>query len=114
ARTDQAMVRFLHAAPNAQIDNVFLRTGDGDVVVEEFGGLSYGEMSDYVPMVGGSYELGVRLGATGDGADVMTDVPVSTLDTMVGEYYTVALIGLVSPDQTQTEDQGFFDWLSNL
>lgn len=109
----QAMVRFLHAAPNAEIGGVVLSAGEEQAQVEQFAGIAYGEMSDYVPIPEGGYEVIVDLAVVeGEQADGTVEVPADSLDTFAGEYYTIALIGLVQPEEGQ--EGGFVEWLQGL
>lgn len=122
----QAMVRFLHAAPNAQVERIVLSSGEENVEPQEFSGLAYGEMSEYVPVPAVGYEVAVTLAgveaadegaaeedeAARDGVDA--DVPTVALDPFGGEYYTIALIGVVPPNEETQENEGFFEWLEGL
>ncbi len=116
---NQAMVRFLHAAPNAQVERIVLTSGEENVQPQEFSGLAYGEMSEYVPVQAVGYEVAVTLAGVesaddeaADGAE--TDIPTVALDPFGGEYYTIALIGVVPPREEAQENEGFFEWLEGL
>lgn len=116
---NQAMVRFLHAAPNAQVESIVLSSGEENVEPQEFSGLAYGEMSEYVPIQAAGYEVAVTLAgvqaADGEAAEgVEADVPTVALDPFGGEYYTIALIGVVPPNEETQENEGFFEWLEGL
>lgn len=112
---NDAKVRFLNAAPNAEVDSVVLSTADDQPTeVELFSGVAYGEMSDYVEVAPGSFEVTVNL-ATVEGEEAGgVEVPADTLDTSIGEYYTIVLMGVVRPDEDAQEDGGFFDWVQGL
>ena len=110
----QAMVRFLNAAPNAEIAGIALSDGEEQALVEQFANVGYGEISDYVPVNEGGYEVRVDLASVaGEPTDDAVEVPADNLDTFAGEYYTIALLGLVQPDEDAGEG-GFVEWLQGL
>ncbi|HZW99673.1 MAG TPA: hypothetical protein VFF10_06380 [Trueperaceae bacterium] len=116
---NQAMVRFLHAAPNAEVERIVLTSAEENIEPQEFSGLTYGEMSEYVPIQAAGYEVAVALAGVQSGDDeaaagAETDVPTVALDPFGGEYYTIALIGVVPPSEEAQENEGFFAWLENL
>jgi hypothetical protein len=108
-----ALVRFVHAAPNAGTMQVAVRSplaaiGDPESVVE----LAYTEMTDYVSFFEGSFELVVDLVDDADGVPLVLP---QTLDTVRGRSYTVALVGLTTGDRTVArDDEGFLAWLEGL
>lgn len=111
---NQAMVRFLHAAPNAQVDRVILEGESGTVEPEAFAGLSFGEMSDYVPVLVDRYEVGISVAGGGE-EGALIEARTETVNPLVGEYYTIALVGLVNPEQAaEQEEGGFLEWLQGL
>lgn len=110
----QAMVRFLNAAPNAEVAGIALSDGEEQALVEQFANVGYGEISDYVPVNEGGYEVRVDLASVaGEPTDDAVEVPADNLDTFAGEYYTIALLGLVQPDEDAGEG-GFVEWLQGL
>lgn len=112
---NQAMVRFLHAAPNAQPDQVVLSDVMGSVEIEEFAAAEYLEVTEYVPIVAGTYDVTLSLAvAEGEELDTVVVVPADTLDVFAGEFYTIALIGVQFPDATTAADDGFLAWLEDL
>ncbi|MFU8870213.1 DUF4397 domain-containing protein, partial [Natronococcus sp.] len=134
AETDEhAMVRFVHAAPNADIDQVLL-VGDDDaaagLTIDAFDRTAYAEMTDYVAIPAGSYEITMVLAAPENGeaadeagaeAEVAPVVPAETIDASSGEYYTITLMGLMVPErvgeaeeQADATDEGFIAWLEGL
>jgi hypothetical protein len=132
AETDQyAMVRFVHAAPNADIDQVLLVSdadADAGLTIDAFDATGYAEMTDYVAVPAGSYEITVVLAATEESeaaarteADVAPAVPTETFDASSGAYYTITLMGLMVPErvgepeaQADATDEGFIAWLEGL
>ena len=112
---NQAMVRLLHAAPNAQPEQVILTDVMGSVEIEEFADVAYLEVTEYVPIVAGTYDITLRLSvAEGEELDTAIAVPADTLDTFAGEFYTIALIGVQFPEVTTAADEGFLAWLEDL
>jgi len=112
--TNEAMVRFLHAAPNAEISNVVLTTGDGETAeVEAFAGVGYGELTDYVAVPAVGYDVAVNLAVVEGEEAGGVEVPADALDTFAGEYYTIVLMGVVRPAE-DAEETGFLDWLQGL
>ena len=110
----QAMVRFLNAAPNAEVAGIALSDGEEQALVEQFANVGHGEISDYVPVNEGGYEVRVDLASVaGEPTDDAVEVPADNLDTFAGEYYTIALLGLVQPDEDAGEG-GFVEWLQGL
>jgi hypothetical protein len=131
AETDQyAMVRFVHAAPNADIDQILLVSGDDaadGITIDVFDTTGYAEMTDYVAVPAGSYEITVVLAATEESeaaateADVARAVPAETFEASSGAYYTITLMGLMVPErvgepeeQADATDEGFIAWLEGL
>jgi hypothetical protein len=120
---DVAMVRFVNAAPNAEIDQVMLTdANDAGLVVEEFGDADYASVGEYVSIPAGSYDVTVML--AGEGAETDADAELTrvvqdaSLDANAGEYYTIVLTGLLGPEQVgeraEADDDGFFGWLQDL
>ncbi len=112
---NEAMVRFLHAAPNAEVDGLVLVGEAGNVEPEAFTGLSYGQITDYVAVPLGDYEVSIALTSV-EGEEAGTAIAQGErLAPFAGEYYTIALIGLVDPgDEEQEDTGGFFGWLQGL
>jgi len=110
---DQAMVRIVHASPNAELERATLALMADDVVHHDVGDVAYMEMTDYVPVLEGDYTLTVDLAAH-DGLQAMELELPQTLSIARGQYYTVALVGLVMPDEAEANDDGFLAWLQDL
>jgi hypothetical protein len=110
---NQAMVRFVHAAPNAEIEQAVLRYTGEPVGEEQIIALEYGDRTDYVPMFEGSYEVVVDLEP---GAETDWRSLPETIDLVRGRHHTVVLTGLVTEEGTRPadDDGGFFDWLQGL
>ncbi len=128
---EYAMVRFVHAAPNADIDQVLLVSDEdaaAGLTIDAFDQTGYAEMTDYVAVPAGSYEITVVLAATEHDeaaaeaeAEVAPVVPAETFDASSGEYYTITLMGLMVPErvgepeeQADATDEGFIAWLEGL
>lgn len=108
---NQMMVRFVHVAPNAQLDRVVLVDETGRLDLEEFMGIGYLEATDHVPVLASAYDVVVEL------ADAeVPGIDVGTLSSFPGEYLTIALIGLVEPGEADrpAEEGGFLAWLEDL
>ena len=109
-----AMVRFAHASPNAEIEQLFLLDGDGSVVDPELDSdLEYLDVTPYAAVPPGNYEVVVHLAGTDDrpAAEVVLPQPFGTVG---GRSYTVAIIGLVMPEVLEDPDDGFIAWLQDL
>ena len=88
----QAMVRFLNAAPNAEVAGIMLSTGDDQATVEQFANVGYGEISDYVPVPEGGYDVMIDLASVaGEPADDAVEVPADNLDTFAGDGHQPAI-----------------------
>jgi hypothetical protein len=121
---DHAMVRFVHAAPTADIDEIMLTTGDdaaGAVSLEQFAGTEYMDVTEYVAIPAGSYDIVVSMSVDGETAQADGDatsadlVRTDSFTANANAYYTLAFIGLVVPTETsEQQDGGFFDWLQGL
>jgi hypothetical protein len=89
---DEAMVRFVHASPDAGTQLVVLRRADG-AAGQQVTILEYGESSGYLPAVEGVFEVLLDPASlTGDGRP-----PVRLLDAfrpLGGRHYTVVIVGL--------------------
>lgn len=108
---DMAMVRVGHFAPNAPEVSIELRSEDQATVVstDELAALSYLDTTDYMNIVAGNYDVTVVV----DGQIVLEE----NFSFSGNNFYTVAAIGLVLPDEVMQEDQeegGFFEWLGSL
>lgn len=104
-----ALVRFVHASPNAGASNVVLTSStaghDERHVVE----LDFMEVTEYQRLPEGRFEITVEpVGRDGDGM-VMAD----QLHTIPGGVYTVALVGLVldEPEGETAPGGALLDWI---
>ncbi|MBE5963244.1 MAG: DUF4397 domain-containing protein [Lachnospiraceae bacterium] len=82
---DQALVRFVHLSPNAPAVDITLP--DGNVLFED---ISFGEVTEYIPVNDMIYTLQVRVAA--DDTVVLT---VPRVDVRDNNYYSIYAIGLV-------------------
>jgi hypothetical protein len=110
---NQAMVRVIHASPNAEIERVGLTDTAAATAFHEFTDLEYLEVTDYVPVFAGSYDVVVEL-AQVDDVHAAHIVETQTLGTVTGSYYTIVLMGLVLPREAVGTDDGFIAWLEGL
>ena len=110
---NQAMVRVVHASPNAEVERVVLTDTAAATAFHEFTDLEYLEVTDYVPVFAGSYDVVVEL-AEVDDVHAAHIVETQTLGTATGSYYTIVLMGLVLPREAVGTDDGFLAWLEGL
>jgi hypothetical protein len=109
---DQAMVRIVHVAPNAELERVVLvDAASGER--HEFGDLRYLSATEYVPVFPGPYDLAIDL-APVDDAHAAHVVETRTIDTVTGSFYTIVLMGLVLPPEAVAAEDGFLAWLEEL
>jgi hypothetical protein len=87
AAADDAMVRVLHASPDAPAVDVYVN----DEIVESLTNVPFGAISDYLPLPAGDYNIKVY--ATGDNTTAVIDADVSV---DAGMKYTVAAIGALA------------------
>ena len=109
----EAMVRVVHASPNAELERATLALVGDEVAYHDFGDLAYMAMTDYVPVLEGDYTLTIDLAAHDGGEAMQVELP-QTLSAARGRYYTVALVGLVMPEEAEETDDGFLAWLQEL
>jgi hypothetical protein len=110
---NQSMVRFVHASPNAEVARIVLTDTIGTAGFHEIMDLEYLEVTEYVPVLAGSYEITVELAADAEG-QVPHIVEPATINTVDGTFHTVVLTGLVLPTEAVGRDDGFFAWLEGL
>jgi hypothetical protein len=110
---DGALVRFVHASPNAgAVRLVMTSTAEGldERHVVELGSM---DTTTYREVLEGAYEIAVELGDEGDGAVVTTG-----LDALPGGVYTVAVAGLTLDEPAGEGDAGDGDglwaWIRDL
>lgn len=115
-------VRFVHASPNADVDQVFLTMTDGAqggaaAAVTEFAQAGYTDMTEFVRLPEGTYDVMIALEGM-EGEQLAQVVPADQLNVSSGGFYTLALVGLVTPGGEQAaqqqEQNGFFAWLQGL
>lgn len=118
-----ALVRFVNLAPNATPISVALTHEDGGAVaLTALDALPYGGNSDYHELRAGTYDMTISVGDAssqlppGFTAPYLVAAP-DRLSVSEGGYYTVALMGLLLPENfedTSADDDGFFGWLRGL
>jgi hypothetical protein len=86
AQSDMAMVRIVHASPDAPAVDIWV---NGEVAISN---LAFGEATDYVELAAGDYDVAVT--PTGAGAE--DAVIEATLTLEAGAAYTVAAVGEVA------------------
>jgi hypothetical protein len=108
----ESMVRFVNVSPNADVIRIMLVDGNG-VAAHESVEVGYLETTEYMPVFEGSYDVVVETAGV-DGAEVTQRVLEEGLGYSPGLYYTIAIIGLVMPEDETDRDEGFFAWLQDL
>ena len=105
--SDEVRVRIVHLSPNAPEVDISLTDnleGGETLAPEELTGLGYETGSDYLAVLPGEYTVT----ATSDGTTVLEQE--TTLSP--GVSYTVAVIGLVLPEEgAEAEEEGAFSTL---
>src|SRR5688572_21498336 len=86
AQGNNAMVRVVHASPDAPAVDVYV---DGQAVLTN---VAFPAISDYLAVPAGAHELAVAPAGQGEAAAVITANPVLE----AGKAYTVAAVGLVA------------------
>ncbi len=113
--TEPTEVRFVHASPNAQIEELVVLDTAQDpavemLVIDEF---SYRTVTPFESIAEGTYELRVRLTEV-DGEAPREHTLPQTLSVVDGTSVTVAIIGLVAPEIFEEPEEGFLAWLQDL
>ncbi len=95
AAADNAMVRVLHGSPDAPNVDIYV---DGAKVGAPLADLAFGELTAYVPLPAGSYDIKVCAVAPNEAV-----CPIDLADVAVaaGTKYTIAAVGLIA-DSTIT------------
>jgi hypothetical protein len=89
AAADDAMVRVLHGSPDAPAVDVYVNDAPVGAPLAD---LEFGELSAYVPLAAGTYDL--KVCATADPAVcpiVLNDTPIAA-----GTHYTIAATGVLA------------------
>ena len=94
AETGTAMVRVLHASPDAPDVDIYL---DGAAVGDPLAGLAFGEISSYVPVPAGPHAI--KVCATADATVCPIDVPELTVED--GMSYTIAATNVLASIEPQ-------------
>jgi hypothetical protein len=94
AAAGDAMVRVLHGSPDAPAVDVYV---DGNKVGGELAGLEFGDLSDYVALPAGTYDLKVCAAADA------TVCPIEADDVAVeaGTMYTIAATNVLASIEAQ-------------
>ncbi len=109
----QSMVRFVHVAPNLEIERLLLVDTIDGFTHEEIHDLEYLEVSEYVPVPEGQHE--VILDVIGLEDEAPTQITLDqVIGTVGGHFFTIAIVGLTMPEDPATLDEGFFAWLEDL
>lgn len=83
AAADEAMVRVLHGSPDAPAVDVYV---DGEKVGAPLAGIEFGDLSDYVSLPDGSYDLKVCAAAD----DTVCPIEADDVALEAGTRYTIA------------------------
>lgn len=112
---DVSWVRLAHFSPNASEVSVSFRATDEEtaqsVDADQFQSLSYQTLSEYVEIPAGNYTVSIE-GAEG--------VDEQEFSFARGNYYTLAAMGMVLPEEAQAEQEeeedqgGFLGFFQNL
>jgi hypothetical protein len=94
AESGTAMVRVLHASPDAPEVDIYL---DGAAVGDPLAALAFGEISPYVPVPAGPHAI--KVCATGDPTVCPIDVPEVVVDD--GMSYTIAATNALASIEPQ-------------
>lgn len=111
---DEAYVRVVQLVPATNIDIALTPTEEGLASVE-FSGLEYVGEAQYQAVQPGSYLVNTTMAGSDD---LLFDPPTESFGA--GEYYTIAVMGLVVPEEGAAQDgadgeqNGFAGWLNDL
>ena len=112
AVVEGALVRFVHASPNAGPASVVLTSSTAGLDERHVIEMEYMASTEYRRLPEGRYEITVEpFGQDGDGM-----VMAEQLHTIPGGVYTVALVGLVldEPEDEVGPGNGLLDWIQGL
>ena len=94
AAADDAMVRVLHGSPDAPAVDVYV---DGAKVGDPLAGLEFGDLSEYVPLPAGTYDLKVCASAD----DTICPIEADGVALTAGTRYTIAATNLLDSIEAQ-------------
>lgn len=94
AAADEAKVRVLHGSPDAPAVDIYV---DGEKVGGELAGLEFGDLSDYVALPGGTYDL--KVCAAADATVCPIEADGVQLDP--GTMYTIAATNALASIEAQ-------------
>lgn len=106
-----AFVRVVQLSPQTNV-NVVLTPQEEGLTPIDMSGLEYATDSGYQAIQPGSYSITTT---AQEGQNALFDPPTESFSA--GNYYTVAITGLVVPAEEAAEDEnneGFMGWLNNL
>lgn len=107
-----ALVRFVHASPNAGAANVVVTSSTAGLDERHVVELDFTLATEYLRLPEGRFEITVEpLGRDGDGM-----VMAEQLHTIPGGVYTVALVGLWldEPEGEAAPGDGLLEWIQGL
>lgn len=115
AEAEPTEVRFVHASPNAVIEDFVVLDADGEPAIDRaaIGDLAYLDATPFMSIAEGTYTFRVRLADVDDAPSEEVTLP-QTLNVVAGNSYTVAIIGLVVPEVFEDPSEGFLAWLQDL
>jgi hypothetical protein len=94
AAADDAMVRVLHGSPDAPAVDVYV---DGEKVGGELAGLEFGDLSDYVALPAGTYDLKVCAAAD----ETLCPIVADDVAVEAGAMYTIAATNVLASIEAQ-------------
>jgi hypothetical protein len=94
AAADNAMVRVLHASPDAPAVDVYV---DGEKVGAPLAGLEFGDLSEYVSLPAGTYDI--KVCATADAS--VCPIDASGVTIAAGTHYTIAATNALASIEAQ-------------
>jgi hypothetical protein len=94
AAADNAMVRVLHGSPDAPAVDVYV---NGNKVGAPLANLTFGQLSDYVALPGGTYAI--KVCASADASVCPINVAALTIES--GKHYTIAATNVLAKIEAQ-------------
>jgi len=94
AAADNANVRVLHASPDAPAVDVYV---DGEKVGAPLAGLEFGDLSEYVALPAGTYDIKVCASAD----ETVCPIDASGVSLAAGTHYTIAATNVLASIETQ-------------
>jgi Domain of unknown function (DUF4397) len=94
AAADDARVRVLHGSPDAPAVDVYV---DGAKVGDPLAGLEFGDISEYVALPGGTYDLKVCAAAD----ETVCPIEANDVEVEAGTSYTIAATNVLASIEAQ-------------